>query len=56
MSKDHYCSFCGRHKDFVGVLIAGPKAYICDECVKLSQQVVDDFLKKKNENDTVRTD
>lgn len=50
MTTNHYCAFCGRHKDFVAVLVAGPKAYICDECVKQSQEVIDDFLKKKSEN------
>ena len=29
------CSFCGKHQDQVGRLIAGPNVYICNECVKL---------------------
>lgn len=28
-----YCSFCGKGKDQVVCLIAGPHAYICDACV-----------------------
>ncbi len=30
-----YCSFCGRSEDEVERLIAGPNAYICNECVEL---------------------
>ena len=30
------CNFCGKKRDEVEKLIAGPKVYICDECVKLS--------------------
>jgi hypothetical protein len=28
-----YCSFCGKKKNEVKALIAGPNVYICDECV-----------------------
>ena len=31
--KDLVCSFCGKHQDQVRRLIAGPGAYICNECV-----------------------
>ncbi len=38
----YQCSFCGKTHDQVKKLIAGPgKVYICDECVKLCQQIVD---------------
>lgn len=30
---DAYCSFCGKSKDNVKTLVAGPNVYICDECV-----------------------
>ena len=36
------CSFCGKHQDQVGRLIAGPNVYICNECVKLCMGIVDD--------------
>lgn len=38
----HYrCSFCGKGRDEVKQLIAGPGAvYICDECVELCQGIV----------------
>ncbi len=29
------CSFCGKHKDALSVLIVGPRVSICDECVGL---------------------
>jgi len=32
---EKFCSFCGRPASQVGKLIAGPSAYICDECVEL---------------------
>ena len=28
-----YCSFCGKSQHAVAKLIAGPKVFICDECV-----------------------
>ena len=54
--KDPFCSFCGRHNDFVNVLVAAPKPYIyiCDECIKLSQQVVDDFLKNRDKANALK--
>ena len=34
------CSFCGKSRDEVRRLIAGPGVYICDECVLLCQEIV----------------
>ena len=36
------CSFCGKHQDQVGRLIAGPNVFICNECVKLCMGILDD--------------
>ena len=36
------CSFCGKHQDQVRRLIAGPGAYICNECVQLCMGIVSD--------------
>ena len=36
------CSFCGKHQDQVRRLIAGPGAYICNECVQLSMSILED--------------
>ena len=35
-----YCSFCGKSQHEVRKLVAGPTAYICDECVDLSTDIV----------------
>jgi hypothetical protein len=40
MAVELYCSFCGKSNTDVAVLVAGPRVYICDECVDLSQEVV----------------
>jgi hypothetical protein len=34
------CSFCGKSKDQVTTLVAGPGVYICDRCVALCNQVI----------------
>ena len=36
------CSFCGKHQDQVGRIIAGPGAYICNECVGLCLSILDE--------------
>ena len=36
------CSFCGKHEDQVERIIAGPGAYICNECVHLCMSILDD--------------
>ncbi len=36
------CSFCGKHQDQVRRLIAGPGAYICNECVQLCNGILED--------------
>ena len=38
-----YCSFCGKSQHEVLRLIAGPGVYICDECVELCTDFVDDL-------------
>lgn len=35
-----YCSFCGKSQEEVRRLIVGPKAYICDECIKVCSEIV----------------
>jgi len=34
------CSFCGKRQEDVKKLIAGPKVYICDECIELCNEIV----------------
>jgi len=36
------CSFCGKKQDEVGKLIAGPNVYICDECIDLCNEIIQD--------------
>lgn len=46
------CSFCGKTQDQVKKLIAGPDVYICDECVELCNEILDEefFENKDKEN------
>lgn len=48
--KDDKCSFCGRKRTEVELLIAGATGYICDNCVKQAIEIVkeEDNLRKKN--------
>ena len=42
------CSFCGKTQDQVKKLIAGPEVYICDECVELCNEILDEeFFESK---------
>ncbi|MDA8345672.1 MAG: ATP-dependent Clp protease ATP-binding subunit ClpX [Thermaerobacter sp.] len=38
------CSFCGKFQDQVKRLIAGPGVYICDECIELCSEIIDEEL------------
>ncbi len=46
MARDEYrsvrCSFCGKHQEQVERIIAGPGAYICNECVHLCMDILDE--------------
>lgn len=37
-----HCNFCGKSRDKVEKLIAGPNIYICDECITLSYNIIKD--------------
>ena len=39
-----YCSFCGKGQNEVQKLIAGPSVYICEECVDLCNNIIDEEL------------
>ena len=41
------CSFCAKTEDKVKKLVAGPKVFICDECVEIAVRIM-------NENPDVR--
>jgi len=36
------CNFCGKHRNEVNKLVAGPDVYICNECIELSYKIIDD--------------
>ena len=38
------CSFCGKSQKQVKKLIAGPGVYICDECIELCNEIIDEEL------------
>lgn len=42
-----FCSFCGKNQKEVKKLIAGPSVYICNECIKLCSEIVEDEEKEK---------
>ncbi|MCK5689248.1 ATP-dependent Clp protease ATP-binding subunit ClpX [Myxococcota bacterium] len=48
------CSFCGKSQKEVKKLIAGPTVYICDECVSLCNDIIEDELEEdtKDKKDT----
>ncbi len=48
--KELKCSFCGRSKDSVGKLIAGPGVYICDECVELCNSIIEEQTEEAARN------
>lgn len=49
-----HCSFCGKSQDEVKKIVAGPGVYICNECVDLCQQIIDQELAEDHANETFR--
>jgi ATP-dependent Clp protease ATP-binding subunit ClpX len=45
------CSFCGKSQDQVRKLVAGPGVYICDECIELCTEIVEEELGSEEEVD-----
>ena len=50
------CSFCGKSQRHVKKLIAGPGVYICDECIDLCNDIVEDELAEEAEVETLLED
>ena len=46
------CSFCGKNQEQVKRLIAGPNVYICDECVELCDEIIQEEIEEVIEEDT----
>ena len=40
--QEDHCSFCGRSRSEVGMLLDGSEGYICDHCVGIAQQIIDE--------------
>ena len=47
------CSFCGKNQDQVRRLIAGPNVYICDECVELCDEIIQEEVEEVTEEENV---
>lgn len=45
------CSFCGKLQDQVKKLVAGPGVYICDECIELCNEIIEEELSEENSLD-----
>ncbi len=43
------CSFCGKSQKQVKKLIAGPGVYICDECIELCNEIIEEELSESSE-------
>ncbi|MBS5787309.1 MAG: ATP-dependent Clp protease ATP-binding subunit ClpX [Clostridioides difficile] len=47
------CSFCGKNQDQVRRLIAGPNVYICDECVELCDEIIQEEMEDIVEDSSI---
>ena len=45
------CSFCGKTQDEVKKIIAGPTVYICDECIDLCNEIMEEEYQNENPAD-----
>ena len=43
-TRGHFCSFCNKSQSEVKKLIAGPSAFICDECIELCSEIIEKDL------------
>ncbi len=46
------CSFCGRSKKDVDLMISGIHAHICDKCITQAQQILQEELRTKSNQAT----
>ena len=45
-----FCSFCGKNQNEVKKLIAGPAVYICDECIQLCSEIIEEESEKDGQD------
>jgi len=50
MNDNLFCSFCGKNQKEVQKLIAGPAVYICDECIQLCSEIIEEEKEKDTED------
>jgi ATP-dependent Clp protease ATP-binding subunit ClpX len=50
-TKSLRCSFCGKNQEQVKRLIAGPQVYICDECIELCYEIIEQEFDEIEERD-----
>ncbi len=53
--KTLYCSFCGKNQHEVRKLIAGPSVYVCDECVQLCNEIIQEEESSVSEDFSLKT-
>ncbi|HRH47308.1 MAG TPA: ATP-dependent Clp protease ATP-binding subunit ClpX [Panacibacter sp.] len=49
-----HCSFCGRSRDEVKILIAGQEGHICENCVEHAQEIIVQELQQRSETQTTQ--
>lgn len=49
-----HCSFCGKSRDEVKILIAGQEGHICENCVEHAQEIIVQELQKRHEIQTTQ--
>ena len=51
----YHCSFCGKSGDEVNKIIAGPDVFICDECVELCSQIIEEEMQHIGHDEPINT-
>jgi len=52
-NNDVRCSFCGKSQDEVKKLVAGPGVYICNECIDLCKEIIDEEMQEEIVSDLI---
>ena len=50
-----HCSFCGRSRDEVKILIAGQEGHICENCVEHAREIIDQEISVRDDNSSAST-
>ena len=53
VNNDVRCSFCGKSQDEVKKLVAGPGVYICNECIDLCKEIIDEEIQDEIASDLI---